>query len=74
MYNRVDGGPFIGYAVLAIEHVEIKSMKIVLQTNIMAVQLHLRLSKLLYAILRRMKKIINIHLARLSLRRSVLVK
>ena len=60
--KRIDGGPVIGDAVLAKQHVEIKSMKIVLQTDIMAVEVHLRLSKLRYAILRRMKKIMNIHL------------
>src|ERR1700728_3785266 len=65
--KRVDGGPVTGAAVLVIQRVEIKSMKIVLQADIMAIETHLRLNELRYAILRRMKKIINIHWAWLCL-------
>jgi hypothetical protein len=62
-YERIDGGPTAREAVSTIEHVHIKRMKIVLQTDIMPIEMYLGLSKLRYAILRRRKQIMNVYCA-----------
>ena len=62
-YKRVKWRPSIEGLTGTAEYFPIKRMKVILQTDIIAVEMHLHLSELRYGTLRRMKKIVYIHSA-----------
>lgn len=62
-YKRVKWRPSIEGLTGTAEHFPIKRMKVILQTDIMTVEMHLHFSELRYGALRRMKKIVYIHSA-----------
>lgn len=62
-YKRVEWRPSIERLTGTAEHFPIKRMKVILQTDVLAVEMYLHLSELRYGTLRRMKEIVYIHSA-----------